>query len=79
MRLSTDWVRPLAYHHPTELLSEPAHDLAVALRHGNEELLAGDSAATVIQRCRQADRPTGVNGEAIWQWAFIERVSTSLF
>ncbi len=22
---------------------------------------------------------TGVNGEAIWQWAFIERVSSGLF
>jgi len=64
---------------PEGLLSEPAHDLGVALRDRNEELLAGDSATTAIQRCQQAALLTGVNGEAIWQWAFIERVSTGLF
>jgi streptomycin 6-kinase len=64
---------------PEGLLSEPAHDLGVALRDGNEELLAGDTAAAAIERCRQAALLTGVNGEAIWQWAFIERVSSGLF
>jgi len=64
---------------PEGLLSEPAHDLGVALRDRNEELLAGDTATTAIQRCQQAALLTGVNGEAIWQWAFIERVSTGLF
>jgi streptomycin 6-kinase len=64
---------------PEGLLSEPAHDLGVALRDGNEELLAGDTAGTAAGRCRQAALLTGVNGEAIWQWAFIERVSTGLF
>ena len=64
---------------PEELLSEPAHDLGVALRDGNEELLAGDTAAAATSRCRQAALLTGVDGEAIWQWAFIERVSTGLF
>jgi streptomycin 6-kinase len=64
---------------PEGLLSEPAHDLGVALRDRNEELLASDTARTAIQRCQQAALLTGVNGEAIWQWAFIERVSTGLF
>ena len=64
---------------PEGLVSEPAHDLGVVLRDRNEELLAGDTAATAIQRCRQIALLTGVNGEAIWQWAFIERVSTGLF
>ena len=64
---------------PEGLLSEPAHDLGVALRDHNEELLAGDTAGTAAGRCRQAALLTGVNGEAIWQWAFIERVSTGLF
>jgi len=64
---------------PEGLLSEPAHDLGVALRDRNEELLAGDTVTTAIQRCQQAALLTGVNGEAIWQWAFIERVSTGLF
>lgn len=64
---------------PEGLLSEPAHDLGVVLRDGNEDLLVGDTAGMAGERCRQAARLTGVNGTAIWQWAFIERVSTGLF
>jgi len=64
---------------PEGLLSEPAHDLGVALRDRNEELLVGDTTAAATARFRQAALLTGVNGEAIWQWAFIERVSTGLF
>jgi streptomycin 6-kinase len=64
---------------PEGLFSEPAHDLGVVLRDRNEELLAGDAPAMATARCRQAALLTGVNGEAIWQWAFIERVSTGLF
>jgi len=64
---------------PEGLISEPAHDLGVALRDGNEELLARDTGAAAVERCRRAALQTGVDGEAIWQWAFIERVSTGLF
>lgn len=64
---------------PEGLRSEPAHDLGVVLRDGNEDLLASDTAATAAERCRQVALLTGVNGQAIWQWAFIERVSTGLF
>jgi streptomycin 6-kinase len=64
---------------PEGLVSEPAHDLGVALRDGNEELLGGDTAGMAAGRCRRAALLTGVNGLAIWQWAFIERVSTGLF
>jgi streptomycin 6-kinase len=64
---------------PEGLLSEPAHDLGVALRDGNEELLGSDTAGTAAGRCRQAALLTAVDGEAIWQSAFIERVSTGLF
>jgi hypothetical protein len=35
---------------PEGLISEPAHDLGVALRDGNEELLAGDTAAAAVER-----------------------------
>jgi streptomycin 6-kinase len=64
---------------PEGLISEPAHDLGVALRDGNEELLAGDTAQAAVERCRSVALLTGVDGAAIWQWAFIERVSTGLF
>ena len=64
---------------PEGLRSEPEHDLGVALRDRNEELLAGDTTTAAIRRCQQAALLTGMSGEAIWQWAFIERVSTGLF
>ena len=64
---------------PEGLISEPAHDLGVALRDGNEELLASDIAAAAVERCRSVALLTGVDGATIWQWAFIERVSTGLF
>jgi hypothetical protein len=38
-----------------------------------------DTAATATAGGRQAALLTGVDGEAIRQWAFIERVSTRLF
>jgi streptomycin 6-kinase len=64
---------------PEGLISEPAHDLGVALRDGNEELLAGDAVGAASARCRQVASLTGVDADAIWQWAFIERVSSGLF
>lgn len=64
---------------PEGLISEPAHDLGVALRDGNEELLADDTGAAAMERCRRVALQTGVDGTAIWQWAYIERVSTGLF
>jgi streptomycin 6-kinase len=65
---------------PEGLLSEPAHDLGVVLRDGNQELLTGDTAAAAASRCRLAARQARVvDGEAIWQWAFIERLSSGLF
>jgi streptomycin 6-kinase len=64
---------------PEGLISDPAHDLGVALRDGNKELLTGDTAAMAAGRCQRIARLTGVDGNAIWQWAFIERVSTGLF
>ncbi len=37
---------------PEGLISEPAHDLGVALRDGNEELLAGDTAQAGLRYAR---------------------------
>ena len=45
---------------PEGLHSEPAHDLGVALRDRNEELLACDTAQTAIYRCQQMALLTGV-------------------
>lgn len=64
---------------PEGLLSEPAHDLGVSLRAWNEGLLAQNTAGMAIQRCQHVTLLTGVDPEAVWQWAFTERVSTGLF
>jgi predicted kinase len=70
---------------PGGLISEPAHDLGVIQARGVQrwldELAASDpqqALEKVTGSCRQASRITGVDPEAIWQWAYIELVSTGL-
>ncbi len=60
----------------------PAHDLGVILRDFNDDLLTNDPRiATAIARgrCRRAGELARIDPEAIWEWAFTERVSTGLF
>jgi streptomycin 6-kinase len=64
---------------PEGLASEPAHELGVVLRGWNQELLETDPAAVAFERCESVGRQTGVDREAIWQWAYVERVSSGLF
>lgn len=63
---------------PDGLFAEPACDLAVPLRDWNETLLAGDTARLANERCDLLSALTGVDRDAIWQWGFVERVSTGL-
>ena len=37
------------------------------------------AAAVAFARCEVVSRRTGVNPESIWQWPYIERVSSGLF
>ena len=64
---------------PEGLVSEPAHDLGVPMRELNDELLAGDALRLGRERARLLGDLTGADEEAIWQWGFIERVSTGLY
>jgi len=65
---------------PDGMLSEPAHDLAIPLRDWSVELNAApDPVRLALRWCAQLGRLTGVDSRAIWQWAFLERVSTGLF
>ena len=51
----------------------------MALRGWNEELLsAGSTGEVARERCKDVASLCGVDAEVIWQWAFIERVSTGL-
>jgi streptomycin 6-kinase len=48
------------------------------MREWTDELLAGDPLRLGVARCRRLATLTGVAEEPIWQWGFIERVSTAL-
>ncbi len=63
---------------PEGLLSEPEHDLAIPLRGWNEELLAGDCCRLAAAWCDQLSQATERDRNAIWEWSFIERVSSGL-
>ena len=66
---------------PSGLLSEPAHDLGVIQARGvpgRLGTLATGGPGRMAAGCRRAGRLTGVDPEAVRQWAFIEMVSTGL-
>jgi streptomycin 6-kinase len=64
---------------PDGLFAERACDLAVPMREYSRELLdAADPAAAARERCAYLSRLTAVEPRAIWEWGFMERVSTGL-
>lgn len=63
---------------PEGVRSERAHDLAVPMREYNAPLLAGDTARLVRERAEYLAGVCGIDPEPVWQWGFIERVSTGL-
>ncbi len=63
---------------PDGLFAERACDLAVPMRDWCLELLAGDPQQLARQRCELLSALTGVEPTPIWQWGFVERVSTGL-
>lgn len=64
---------------PDGLFAERDYDLGILMRGWSAELLAGDALRLGQARCAYLSRLTGEDPEAIWQWGFIERVSTGLF
>jgi len=73
-----DGVRRCKFIDPDGLFAEPAYDLGVLMRGGNDELLEGDAIALGHARCAALSAWAGVEPTPIWQWGFIERVSTGL-
>jgi len=63
---------------PDGLFAEPEFDLAIPMREGNTELLAGATLALAKERSEYLAALTGTDANAIWQWGFMERVSTGL-
>jgi streptomycin 6-kinase len=65
---------------PDPILGEPAVDLSALMRDWNPELLAmGDPAAAAIERCHRISTLTGVAPQPVWEWGYLERVSTALY
>jgi uncharacterized protein YcaQ len=60
------------------LWSEPEHDLGVAMREYNEPLVRGDTARLVRARAEFLAARCAVDPQVVWEWGFIERVSTGL-
>lgn len=63
---------------PECFLAEPAYDLGISMRDWTNELLAGDAVRVGRERCVLLSRLSGVGPQPIWEWGFIERVSTGL-
>jgi streptomycin 6-kinase len=63
---------------PDGLAIEPAYDLGVLLRGWDEGLGSRHAHDIARSHARHLGTRTQVSAEAIWQWGFIERVSTGL-
>jgi len=65
---------------PDGFLGDPAYDLGVALRDWGPELLASDDPSGLARHyCRLLAANSGVDEQEIWEWGFLERVSTGLY
>ncbi len=64
---------------PDGFLGDPTYDLGVALRDWCPQLLAGDASALARGYCRLMATRTGMEEAAIWEWGFLERMSTGLY
>lgn len=64
---------------PDGFFADPAYDLGVVLRDWCTELLAGDAPALARRYCRLLATHSGLDEVAIWEWGFLERVSTGLY
>lgn len=64
---------------PDGFLGDPSYDLGVVLRDWCPQLVAGDARTIARRYCRLIAARTGMEETAIWEWGFLERVSTGLY
>jgi streptomycin 6-kinase len=62
---------------PDGIIAETACDLGVLMREWTDELIA-DPIGRGRERCAYLSRLTGADSLAIWQWGFIQSMSTGL-
>lgn len=63
---------------PEGIAIEPAYDLGVVLRAWHEDIAGPHAHDIARSHARHLTSRTQVTAEAIWQWGYIERVSTGL-
>ena len=64
---------------PDGFLADPAYDLGVVLRDWSAELIAVTPLRRPGGTAGCCPRRSGVEPQPIWEWGFLERVSTGLF
>ena len=65
---------------PDGFIGDPAYDLGVVLRDWCSQLLASKDARAFARRyCRLLADGSGIDEQAIWEWGYLERVSTGLY
>ncbi|MEV0648119.1 aminoglycoside phosphotransferase family protein [Phytomonospora sp. NPDC050363] len=67
-----------AFVDPVGIRCDPAYDLGVILRDWPERLLGGDAGALARDWCARLSAGSDVDHDAIWEWGYLERVSTGL-
>nr|WP_240930263.1 aminoglycoside phosphotransferase family protein [Streptomyces coryli] len=69
-----------AFVDPDGFRCDPAYDLGVVLRDWCAELLAAaDPAALARRYCARIAAGGGADAVAVWEWGYLERVSTGLY
>ncbi len=64
---------------PDGFLEDPAYDLGVVLRDWCADLQGSGAPGVARAYCRRLADRTGIDARDIWEWGFIERVSSGLY
>jgi streptomycin 6-kinase len=64
---------------PDGVVADRAYDLGVALRDWSAQLTGPGARARLERWCGLLAERSGVDATRIWEWAYLERVSTGLF
>ncbi|MCL8024145.1 aminoglycoside phosphotransferase family protein [Nocardioides bruguierae] len=68
-----------AFVDPDGFACDPAYDLGVAVRDWSSHLRGADARARLRGWCGLLATATGLDARRIWDWAYLERVSTGLY
>jgi streptomycin 6-kinase len=65
---------------PDGFVGDPAYDLGVALRDWHPQLLAADDPGRLARRYAELlAAGSGLGAQEVWEWSYLERVSTGLY